>query len=80
MNPDLSDIRTEQEHLDLISLHHLVPLELVLNLLIAGLALLVLGTHSTTHFGGGSTDQVMNESLGIKGVWISIEPVARKVG
>ena len=43
---------TEQEHFNFISLHHLIPLELVLNLLVAGLALLILGTHSTTHFGG----------------------------
>lgn len=43
---------TQKEHLDLISLHHLVALELILNLLVAGLALLVLSTHSTTHFGG----------------------------
>ena len=43
---------TQKEHLDLVSLHHLVALELVLNLFIAGLALLVLSTHSTTHFSG----------------------------
>ena len=46
------DVPTQQEHLDFVSLHHLVALELVLNLLVAGLALLVLGAHSATHFGG----------------------------
>lgn len=45
-------LRTEQKHLNLIPLQHLVPLELVLNLFVAGLALLIFGTHSTTHFGG----------------------------
>lgn len=45
-------LHTQQEHLNLISLHHLVALQLVLNLLVAGLALLVLSTHSATHFGG----------------------------
>lgn len=43
---------TKQEHLDLIPLHHLVALELVLNLLIPRLPLLILGTHATTHYGG----------------------------
>ena len=47
---------TQQKHLDLIALHQLVLLELVLNLLVAGLALLLLRAHSTTHFGvGGGT-------------------------
>jgi hypothetical protein len=40
---------TEQEHLDLVALHHLVALELVLNLLIPLLALLLLCAHSATH-------------------------------
>jgi hypothetical protein len=33
-------------------LHHLVALELVLNLLVPRLALLVFSAHSATHFGG----------------------------
>lgn len=41
--------RTQEQHLDLIALHHLVPLKLVLNLLVAGLALLLLSAHSATH-------------------------------
>jgi hypothetical protein len=40
---------TEKKHLDLVSLHHLIPLELVLNLLVPGLALLLLCAHSATH-------------------------------
>jgi hypothetical protein len=40
---------TEQEHLDLVALHHLVALELVLNLLVPLLALLLLCAHSATH-------------------------------
>ena len=55
MNP------TKQEHLDLIALHHLVALELVINLLVAGLPLLVLSTHSTTHFGGFSVVRLLDE-------------------
>lgn len=43
---------TQKEHLDLVPLQHLVTLELVLNLLVAGLALLVLSTHTATHFDG----------------------------
>lgn len=43
---------TEKEHLNLVALHHLVALKLVLNLLIAGLPLLILCTHTTTHDGG----------------------------
>ena len=42
---------TQKQHLDLVALHHLVPLELILNLLVPGLALLVLGRHSATHVG-----------------------------
>lgn len=44
--------RTEQEHLDLVSLHHAILLQLVLNLLVPLLALLVFGAHTTTHFCG----------------------------
>jgi hypothetical protein len=33
-------------------LHHLVALELVLNLLVPRLPLLILGTHSATHLDG----------------------------
>jgi hypothetical protein len=40
---------TEQKHLDLIALKHFVPLQLVLDLLIPGLALLLLGAHTATH-------------------------------
>jgi hypothetical protein len=43
---------TEKQHLDLVALHHLVALELVLNLLVPRLPLLILGTHSATHDGG----------------------------
>ena len=43
---------TEQQHLDLVALHHLVALELVLDLLVAGLALLLLRAHSATHLVG----------------------------
>lgn len=43
---------TEQQHLDLVSLHHLVALELVLDLLVTGLALLLLCAHSATHRDG----------------------------
>ena len=42
---------TEQQHLDLIALHHLVALELVLDLLVPLLALLLLCAHSATHRG-----------------------------
>lgn len=52
---------TQQEHLDLVSLHHLVALELVLNLLVTGLALLVLSAHSATHFGGSLAVVLLNE-------------------
>jgi hypothetical protein len=45
---------TKQEHLDLVALHHLVTLELVLNLLISLLSLLLLCAHSATH--GGECD------------------------
>ena len=43
---------TKQKHLDLVALHHAVLLQLILNLLIALLPLLLLGAHTTTHFGG----------------------------
>jgi hypothetical protein len=43
---------TEKQHLDLVSLHQLVALELVLNFLVPRLPLLILGTHSATHFDG----------------------------
>jgi len=45
--------RTEQEHLDLVSLHHAILLQLVLNLLVPLLALLIFGAHTTTHVCGG---------------------------
>lgn len=45
------DWLTEQKHLDLIALKHLIPLQLVLDLLIPGLALLLLSAHTTTHLG-----------------------------
>ena len=45
-------ILTKEQHLDLIALHHLVALELVLNLLVPLLALLLLCAHSATHDGG----------------------------
>lgn len=43
---------TEQQHLNLIPLQHLVALELVLNLLVPRLPLLILSAHATTHDGG----------------------------
>lgn len=45
-------ILTEEQHFDLVALHHLVALELVLNLLVPLLALLLLCAHSATHDGG----------------------------
>lgn len=42
---------TEQQHLDLVALHHLVALELVLNLLVPLLPLLLLCAHAATHDG-----------------------------
>ena len=44
-----SAARTEKQHLDLIALLHAIPLQLVLNLVVAGLALLILCAHSTAH-------------------------------
>ena len=43
---------TEKKHFNLIALHHAVSSQLVLNLLVAGAALLLLSTHSTTHLDG----------------------------
>ena len=40
---------TEEKHLDLIPLHHLIPLQLNFNFLISLLALLLFGAHATTH-------------------------------
>lgn len=45
-------MRTEQQHLDLVLLHHLVPLQLVLDLLVSLLPLLIFSAHSATHLGG----------------------------
>lgn len=42
-------IPTKKEHLDLITLQHLVFLQLVVDLLISGLSLLLFRTHTTTH-------------------------------
>lgn len=47
-----SAARTKEQHLDLVALHHLVPLELVLNLLVSLLPLLLFCAHPTTHDGG----------------------------
>jgi hypothetical protein len=44
-------VLTEKQHLDLVALHHLVALELVLNLLVPLLPLLLLCAHSATHGG-----------------------------
>lgn len=41
---------TKQEHLDLVTLQHLVTLQLIFDLLISLLPLLLLCAHSTTHF------------------------------
>lgn len=54
---------TEQKHLDLVSLHHLVALELVLNLLIPGLALLLLCAHSAAHCDGGAVYSCSSQGL-----------------
>lgn len=62
------EVPTQQEHLDFVSLHHLVALELVLNLLVAGLALLVLGTHSATHFGGSVVAVVLCKRRVVKSI------------
>lgn len=43
---------TKKQHLDLIALHHLVPLQLILDLLIPLLPLLLLGAHATAHVDG----------------------------
>ena len=48
----LDVVLTEQQHLDLIPLHHLVALQLILNLVVSGLAILLLCAHTTTHFDG----------------------------
>ena len=45
---------TKQQHLDLVPLHHLVALQLVLNLVVSGLAIPLLRAHSATHFAGVS--------------------------
>jgi len=44
-------VLTEEQHLDLVALQHLVALELVLNLLIPLLPLLLFCAHSATHGG-----------------------------
>ena len=46
------ELLTEKKHLDLISLHHLVPLQLILNLLVPHLPLLLLCAHTATHLDG----------------------------
>lgn len=40
---------TQKKHLDLVALHHFIPFQLVLDLLIPGLALLLLRAHTATH-------------------------------
>lgn len=51
-NAALNRQLTQQQHLDLIALHHSVPTELVLDLLVPGATLLLLGTHSAAHLAG----------------------------
>src|ERR1700681_2684872 len=46
--------RTEQQHLDFVSLHQAVLFELVFDFLIARLSLLLLGAHATTHLDCGA--------------------------
>ena len=58
----LRGVRTQQEHLDFVSLHHLVPLQLVLNLLISSLPLLIFRAHSTPHFGCSLVGTVREKS------------------
>lgn len=48
----IARIVTEQQHLDLITLRHLVTFQLILDLLIPLLPLLLFSAHSTTHLGG----------------------------
>ena len=45
-----SRVRTEEQHLDFTALIQFIALELVLNLLIPGLPLLLLGAHTATHY------------------------------
>lgn len=52
-------MHTEEQHLDLTALGHFVAFELILDLLIPGLPLLLLGAHTATH------------SAGVKGVTTS---------
>jgi hypothetical protein len=44
-------ILTEKKHFDLVPLRHLISLQLILDLLIPGLALLLFCAHTTTHLG-----------------------------
>ena len=44
--------RTQEKHLNLVALQHLVSLQLVFDLLIPGLAILLLLTNTATHLGG----------------------------
>jgi hypothetical protein len=47
-----SHVLTEKKHLDLISLHHFISLQLVFNLLVPGLALFLLCAHTAAHLAG----------------------------
>jgi hypothetical protein len=49
---EVSRVLTEKKHLDLIPLHHFISLQLVLDLLVPGLALLLFCAHTTTHLAG----------------------------
>jgi hypothetical protein len=58
---------TQKQHFDLVALLHAIPLQLVLNLLVPGLALLILRAHSATHLGDLSQRRTMAESVWLKG-------------
>ena len=56
-------MRTQQEHLDLISLREFVTFELVLDLFIPLLPFLFLGAHSTTHVGDNLVGTAGNKRI-----------------
>ena len=67
--------QTQKKHLDLVPLHHLIPLQLILNLLVAGLALLILCAHSTTHLDGfmSNRETKYKDRMSRVGLWTIIK-------
>jgi hypothetical protein len=59
-----SHILTEKKHLNLIPLHHLISLQLILDLLVPGLALLLLCAHTATHLAGFLCIRLRDRELG----------------